>query len=217
MTYRELEKEGWIKVSNEKKLDDEVSEEKINEMVEVAYKNSLKYGKHDGINKCLEKRVENLQYRTKNINTIKNISILKNVKNERSAKITDLLVVEDKNGIVLLYDITHNVDYSFDYRKNISVFKGKTKMETFYIFNDEDYQESIKFGYAKSIKLYKNVKLINKHSNELIIVSEFLEFEDVLLNKFFVDVKNNKIYIRDNAYELEISSRKKEKIIFSRN
>ena len=62
----------------------------------------------------------------------------------------------------------------------------------------------------KTINKIKNGTLINTYTNQVVCVSNFIEFIDRFDNKIIIDIKNNHIYIRSN-YKIEYT---KKEILF---
>lgn len=122
-----------------------------------------------------------------------------------------LIVIEDKGGARLVYNLSTGEDLSFEKNLQIAIFEGVTKFLTFYKYEKEDFNTKIEVGKINNIKLYKQCILKNTYSNVSISCSDFLEFnyDD---KKIIVDYVNNKLYINDNVEIIEED--KKCKTIF---
>lgn len=221
MKIKDIEKEGFMKFEKEDK-NMEISQEEYNQIIENTYHNFLKQKGKENIPKILQEKYNKLKFRTMKIHKISKIFFITDAfLNRRSFMSTyDIfLVFEEENdnsksfGSRLVYNITTTEDNSFDFDKSLGIVNNKSKFITIYQNESNDFQEDIDFGYMKKIIYYKNAKLINIYTNEVIEHSDFLEFSDVLDNYFYLDCINNKLYKRYNCFKLE---KNKEKIIYER-
>lgn len=140
------------------------------------------------------------------IKNIKSIDILTNVcmkEDIYKKEFYTYLVIEMKDNC-LIYNITHGKDYSFKKNKSIAFIKGITEVHNLYKQEEIQYQSEIEFYELESIKLYKNTRLVNKHNNQdYTYKTDIIEFKDIKNNKFYISAPSNKIYLRENMYEVE--------------
>ena len=199
---KDIIKEGFIKF--EDKSLKEISQEEYDQLIEGAYISQLKYC-NGNVDPKLKEKYEQLEKRTKRLDKITNISIVENAILERrsfSKEYNTFLIVEDKKGVCLMYNLTSGEDHSFDHDKSLMMVDGRTKFHQLYSYNKKDIVDALDIGYMDEIKLYKNSVLTNIVSNVPLNNSDFIEFNDKLGNKIYLDLLFNNIYCRQNCYSL---------------
>ena len=199
---KDIIKEGFIKFEDESLKD--ISQEEYDQLIKSAYINQLKYC-NGNVDSKLIKKYEQLEKRTKRLDKITNIYIVENAILERrsfSKEYNTFLIVEDKKGVCLMYNLTSGEDHSFDRDKSLMIVDGRTKFHQLYSYNKKDIVDTLDIGYMDEIKLYKNSVLTNIVSNVPLNNSDFIEFNDKLGNKIYLDLLFNNIYCRQNCYSL---------------
>lgn len=151
------------------------------------------------------------------IKNIKSIDILTNVCMEEDVykkEFNTYLVIEMERD-KLIYNLTHGKDYSFKKNKNIALIQRVTEIHNLYTQDNKQFQSEIDFYELDSIKVYKNAKLINKFNDlERGYKTDIIEFKDINNNKFYISSPTNKLYIRDNIYDVEQNKKEKTHVIY---
>ena len=153
------------------------------------------------------------------IKNIESIDILTNVCMDNDVykkEFYTYLVIEMKDNR-LIYNITHDKDYSFNKNKNIAFIQGISEIHNLYKQEKTQYQSELEFYELESIKLYKNSKIKNNFNDlESSYSTDLIEFKDIKNNKFYISPPTNKIYIRDNLYEISKKYNQKIDIIYEK-
>ena len=171
---KDIIKEGFIKFEDESLKD--ISQEEYDQLIKSAYINQLKYC-NGNVDPKLKEKYEQLEKRTKRLDKITNISIVENAILERrsfSKEYNTFLIVEDKKGVCLMYNLTSGEDHSFDRDKSLMIVDGRTKFHQLYSYNKKDIVDNLDIGYMDEIKLYKNSVLTNIVSNVPLNNSDFI-------------------------------------------
>lgn len=187
--------------------------ERNNQLIEEEYKMKIKHGKVDIE---LKKQYESLKNRTKKVSDIRKVIFIKDAylgKRLFSKELYSFIVVETKDGICLLYNITTGEDHSFDFNREIHIIENITNIITLYSY--EDIQEDIELGYMDCITMYKNIILRNVYTAKDYVKSSYIEFKDNLNHVFYIDIFNNKIYLKNNCYDLIDKEKCKKVILYS--
>lgn len=215
MLIKDIIKEKWLQVANEKELEKEISQEELDMLVYEAYKNSVKYGNKNNVNKPLAVKFEKLNDRTKHIKTIKNISILRNVKMENRNENYDksYLVMEDDKGIALLLDIKRGYDESFNFDKSIALCQH-SKIETIFEYANPTANVDIDIGHVKDVVYYENAILENTFSNIDVSSPFILRICDKFNTIIYLDILSRNIFIDRNNYKLITNNKSKTISIF---
>lgn len=164
------------------------------------------YGKYN-VDEKLKERYEDLENRTKNVSNVRKVVYIQDAylgKSIASRELYSFIVVETKDGISLMYNITTGEDHSFDFNREIHIIEGTTKIVTLYEYKDSCFQGVLDIGYMESIKLYQYAELLNVYTNNEYNGSYYIEFKDRKGTCFYVDVLFNRLYFRENCYELII-------------
>lgn len=178
--------------------------ERDNQLIEDEYKKRLKFGK-DKMPKELVEKYEQLNNRTKLVRDIKKIIFIKDAYLGRryfSKQFNSFVVVEDKAGICLMYNVTTGEDHSFDFNREIHIIEDVSEIVTLYDYNSNDFQSKMDIGYMNSICLYEDIILKNVYTGISYDKSSYIEFRDKQENVFYVDILLNKLYFRNNCYDL---------------
>ena len=175
-----------------------------NQLIAEEYKMKLKYG-NGKIDKELKEKYEELKNRTKSVSNVRKVLYIQDAYLGRRSASKDLfsfIVVETKDGISLMYNITTGEDHSFDFNREIHIIEGTTKIVTLYKYKENEFQGKLDIGYMESIKLYQYAEFINVYTDNEYNPSYYIEFKDRKGTCFYVDVLFNKLYFRENCYEL---------------
>ena len=140
--------------------------------------------------------------KTNTLKTIPNIAIITDCKINLKEDYNNYLVIEIKGKPFLIYNLSQGQDYSFKQKCQIKLFMGKSKVNILYNQN-EDFQDDLDFSTLKTITLYKNTNLINTYTNQKTQKSNYLELKDINNQSFYLDIKHNKLYKRNNIYKIE--------------
>lgn len=187
--------------------------ERNNQLIEEEYKMKIKHGKVDIE---LKKQYESLKNRTKKVSDIRKVIFIKDAylgKRLFSKELYSFIVVETKDGICLLYNVTTGEDHSFDFNREIHIIENITNIITLY--SDDVIQEDIELGYMDCITMYKNIILRNVYTAKDYVKSSYIEFKDKLNHVFYIDIFNNKIYLKNNCYDLIDKEKCKKVILYS--
>lgn len=154
------------------------------------------------------------------IKRIKSIDIFTNVclnKDIKKKEFYTFLIVSMENDS-LVYNLNNGKDYSKLKQKNIAIIDGLTVKRNLYKFDNRQYQAEMDFSELQSIQLYKNARLINKYNEYSPNYSmDLIEFKDSNNNTFFISHHLNKIFIRNNIFDIKNKNKCKCYTIFKKN
>ena len=213
MKYKDLEKEGWIKLRDRTILEKEVSNDELCKLVYGAYKNNVKYNSSN-VNEKLKERFNNIKYINKKLGKITKLSFIKNIKTYGNT--IDILVLDVNQKSIIILDITNGIDMSNYDNLHIIMDNNITKEKVLYTCNNDNTEEDINICNIKSVIFHKNVDIHNKLTNEEIDSSDYIEFKDLNNNSFYIDILFNKIYKRNNIY-IKNNNKSKELLLFKEN
>lgn len=213
MKYKDLEKEGWIKLRDRTILEKEVPNGELCKLVYGAYKNNVKYNSSN-VNEKLKERFNNIKYINKKLGKITKLSFIKNIKTYGNT--IDILVLDVNQKSIIILDITNGIDMSNYDNLHITMDNNITKEKVIYTCNNDNTEEDINICNIKSVTLHKNVDIYNKLTNEEIDSSDYIEFKDLNNNSFYIDILFNKIYKRNNIY-IKNNNKSKELLLFKEN
>lgn len=215
MTYRDLEKEKWIRFENRNILNKKIKENELNKLVYETYKNSCKYCSKK-INPNLKKRFDNLENALEEVNIIKKVFVLYDAKlgkRRENIEYNNFIVMETIDDNIVL-NITTGEDYMFSHNKQLALYQNKTKIKELYTYNKDDYQEKFKRSLTKEIILHKDATMHNKINNQKINKSIFLEIVFENNYKIYIDIIYNRLYMRNDNYYLKNT---KKRILLYKN
>lgn len=197
MLKRELLKEKWITFEEDDNLEEELPNIDLAHLVFDACKFTGRANTKR--NKCLEERINNISTFKREVEDIKDISIVRKANvNNSSDLINDYLIIEDKFGTNIVLDLTNGYDDSYRFRHLF--MNNKTKVEVLY--DDIGRSEPIILTEIKEVTYYPKATLINDYTKYKLKKGYILEITDNLDNKLYVDCFSKNLFYGKDKYSL---------------
>lgn len=205
MLNKDLVKEGWIRFAYESDLNEEMPNIELARRVFESMKNC---GMHNvKPNKNLEKRWNELSTFKRELEDIKNISIVRNANvNCKYDLINNYLIIEDKYGPNVVLDLNNGRDES--YRFSQLFLTKNTKIEKLY--SSIKKSEPIQLSKIEKVIYYPKATLINDFTKTKVLKGYLLEISDTLNNKLYVDCYNKNLFYDRNNYSVINNNKKIE-------
>lgn len=112
--------------------------------------------------------------------------------------VSNYIVVEDYEGICLLYDTLHGRDLSNDENLYLIPDNGSKKVVLYHL-NKNDYQFDFEVGEIDNISVHKRCGLYDRCTNEELTISNILDFEFKDGKNMYLDFLHNNIFIVDDC------------------